>query len=106
MSASAPAGNPSNRTGKLAAVCISAMGSGEAVSVVISHVPAVSCIQLPVSETMDAITRYRKTGRRSGNQTEIGLDRGGVSAICGGRGGRSCEKRTALEFAHSRIGRP
>ncbi len=47
MSAVAPASSPRTTTGRLAAVCISAISSGEVVSAVISHVPAVSCIQLP-----------------------------------------------------------
>jgi len=54
MSAAAPAGNPSSNTGRLATVCISTMSKGDVVSAVISHVPAVSCIQLPVLEMMDA----------------------------------------------------
>jgi hypothetical protein len=103
MSANAPAGIPSNRTGKLAAVCIRAIGRGDAVSVVISHVPAVSCIQLPVSEMMDAITRFRKSGRRRGDHTEIGLVFGcGVaSVISSGRRGRIYRKRNALRLAQT-----
>jgi len=33
-----------------------------------SQVPAVSCIQLPVLEMIEAIRRSRKTGRRKGSQ--------------------------------------
>jgi hypothetical protein len=70
MSAVAPAGKPSSSTGKLAAVCIRAMSNGEAVSAVISQVPAVSCIQLPVFETTDASKRSRKSRRRNGDHTD------------------------------------
>jgi hypothetical protein len=37
------------------------MSNGEAVSEVISHVPAVSCIQVPTEETVLAIHRSRKS---------------------------------------------
>ena len=74
MSASAPAGNPRTRTGRLAAVCMSATWRGEVLSVVINHVPAVSTIQLPVSESMDARRRFRKSERLRGAQTETGAD--------------------------------
>ena len=70
MSAMAPAGNPNSNTGRLAAVCMSAMSSGEEVSAVINHVPAVSCIQLPVLEIMEAHSRFRKRGRRNGTQAD------------------------------------
>jgi len=40
--------------------------------VVISHVPAVSTIQLPVSEIMDARRRFRKSERLRGAHTETG----------------------------------
>jgi hypothetical protein len=70
MSAVAPAGSPSSSTGRLAAVCISAISKGELVSAVINHAPAVSCIQLPVLEMTDAMSRFRNNGRRNGDQTE------------------------------------
>ena len=54
MSAVAPAKRPSITTGKLAAVCIRAMSNGDGVSTVISQVPAVSCIQPPRLETVEA----------------------------------------------------
>ena len=70
MSAVAPAGSPRKSTGRLAAVCMSAISRGDAVSAVISQVPAVSCIQLPRLETREAIQRLRKRGRRSGAHPE------------------------------------
>jgi hypothetical protein len=48
------------------------MRSGDVVSAVISHVPAVSCIQLPVFEIIEAIRRSRKTRRRNGSQAGTG----------------------------------
>src|SRR5579871_6852962 len=66
ISAVAPETNPSNRIGTLAAVCINAINSGDDVSVAISHVPAVSCIQPPTLVTIEEIHRLRKSGRRSG----------------------------------------
>ena len=67
MSAVAPASNPKNKTGKLAAVCISAISSGDVVSTVINHVPAVSCIHVPKLDTVDAIHRSRNNGIFSGS---------------------------------------
>src|SRR5579875_1476847 len=66
MSAVAPASSPRNSTGKLAAVCISAISSGDVVNTVISHVPAVSCIHVPTLDTVDAIQRSRNSGNCSG----------------------------------------
>jgi hypothetical protein len=54
------------RTGRLAAVCMRAISRGEVVSMVISQVPAVSCIQVPRLETVEAIQRSRKRAMRSG----------------------------------------
>ncbi len=65
-SAVAPASSPSPSTGRLAAVCISAISSGDAVSDVISQVPAVSCIHVPTLDTVDAIHRSRNTAIFSG----------------------------------------
>ena len=66
MSAVAPASSPSSSTGADAAACISAISSGEVVSTVISQVPAVSCIQVPTEETVEAIQRSRNSGMPSG----------------------------------------
>ena len=65
-SAVAPARSPRSRTGREAAVCMRAMSSGEAVREVINQVPAVSCIQVPREETVEAIQRSRKSGMRRG----------------------------------------
>src|ERR1700736_6876634 len=62
ISAVAPASRPSRSTGRLAAVCINAISSGEAVSEVISQVPAVSCLHVPIEETVLAIQRSRNSG--------------------------------------------
>src|SRR5579862_1641030 len=72
ISAVAPAKNPRNRTGRLAAVCIKAMSSADLVRTVISQVPAVSCIQEPTLEMIDASQRLRKKGKRRGAQAERG----------------------------------
>ena len=68
MSAVAPASSPRTKTGRLAAVCIRAISSGDGVSNVISQVPAVSCIQPPRFEIVEAIHRLRKSGDRSGSK--------------------------------------
>ena len=62
MSAVAPATSPSASTGRLAAVCISAMRNGDPVSTVISQVAAVSCIHVPVFDATDASHRLRNSG--------------------------------------------
>ncbi len=78
ISAAPPAGKARKSAGRLAAVCIRAMSSGEVVSAVINHAPAVSCIHPPTFETMAAIHKLRKTGRRSAAQPETGV---GVAAV-------------------------
>ena len=47
---------------------MSAMSSGEVVSTVINQVPAVSCIQPPRLETVEAIQSLRKSGDWSGSK--------------------------------------
>ena len=54
------------RTGSEAAVCMRAISRGEVVRAVISQVPAVSCIQVPTDEMVEAIQRSRKRGILSG----------------------------------------
>jgi hypothetical protein len=71
MSAVAPASSPSSNTGNEAAVCISAISSGDEVRTVISHVPAVSCIHVPTDEMVDAIQRSRNSAIRSGAKPEV-----------------------------------
>ena len=68
MSAVAPASSPSMTTGRLAAVCIRAIKSGEGVRTVINQVPAVSCIQPPRFEMVAAIQSFRKRGAFSGSK--------------------------------------
>ena len=70
ISASAPAGNAINNTGKLTATCTRATHIGELVSEVISQPVATFCIQLPVYEITAAIHRLRKSGSRKGERTE------------------------------------
>jgi hypothetical protein len=89
MSAVAPASSPSITTGRLAAVCISAMSSGDGVSTVISQVPAVSCIQPPRFETVDAIQSLRKSGPTGAARSRwrVSLARRGGVELGGGLGG-------------------
>jgi hypothetical protein len=47
-----------------------AMSRGEVVRAVMSQVPAVSCIQVPREEMVEAIQRSRKRGMRSGAKPE------------------------------------
>ena len=68
ISAVAPANKPRTTTGRLAAVCISAMSKGDGVSTVISQVPAVSCIHPPRLDTIEASHRSRKSGTESGSK--------------------------------------
>ena len=71
MSAVAPARRPSITTGRLAAVCISAISSGDGVSTGISHVPAVSCIQPPRFEIVEAIHSLRKSADCNGSKPVV-----------------------------------
>ena len=59
MSASAPAGNAANTTGKLPAVSTSATSRGERVSDVINQLSPTSCIQEPMLDTTLAIQSAR-----------------------------------------------
>ena len=86
MSAVAPASRPSSTTGRLAAVCISAISSGDGVSTVISQVPAVSCIQPPRFEMVDATQSLRNSGARSGSNPVGGFSGCGFAAGTVGKG--------------------
>ena len=55
----------------IAAVCISATNRGEVVREVINQAPAVSSIQPPMLETIEAIWRSRNKDLRSGLQAEV-----------------------------------
>src|ERR1700733_7337546 len=84
MSAVAPASSPSSSTGRLAAVCISAISKGDAVNAVISHVPAVSCIHVPTDEIVLAIHRSRNSAIFNGaNPLGFGAGVVGVGALGG-----------------------
>src|SRR5262245_36985735 len=71
MSASAPAGRPTRKSGRLAMVVNSATGTGEVVSVVISQAAATPCIKVPMLEARAAIQMARKTGRPRGPQADV-----------------------------------
>ncbi len=68
ISAVAPAGRPRTTTGRLAAVCMSAISRGEGVSTVISQVPAVSCIHEPTFETTEASHKSLNRGTERGSK--------------------------------------
>src|SRR5437879_2309104 len=57
------------------------MSNGDVARAVISHVPAVSCIQLPVLEMIEAIRRSRKMDLRKGSQLEFTCGVCGASAM-------------------------
>src|SRR5207245_2592683 len=59
-------GRPSKKTGRLVAVCISAISTGDGERVVISHTPLTFCIHTPRLATIQAIQSTRKTGTSSG----------------------------------------
>ena len=67
-SASAPAGRPTRRTGRLVAVCINATRRGEGVNVVISQATPTFCIHVPTLDTTDAIHMARNAATASGLQ--------------------------------------
>ena len=70
MSAIAPAGMASSMTGRLSAASTRATMAGDDDSEVISHPAPTSCIQVPTFETIVAIHRPRKSGRRRGLHAE------------------------------------
>src|SRR6201996_6900664 len=84
MSAVDPAKSPSITTGRLAAVCISAISSGDGVSTVISQVPAVSCIHPPRFEIVEAIHRLRNSGDCNGSKPVARLSAPASGAGTGG----------------------
>ena len=77
MSASAPAGTPSSRTGSRLAVWISATSVGDVVRSPISHDAATVWKNVPMCEPSWAANRAAKTRWRSGAHGDI---RGGSSA--------------------------
>src|SRR5262245_23718566 len=70
ISATAPAGKPTTRTGRLVALCTRATINGDGESEVIDHAAPTFCIHVPTLETSDAIHSARNTGCDSGAQAE------------------------------------
>src|SRR6266403_714858 len=70
MSATAPAGSPTRKTGRLVALCTSATINGDGESEVITHAAPTFCIQVPMLETSEAIQSARNTGCDSGAQAD------------------------------------
>src|SRR6267142_1492494 len=70
ISATAPAGSPTRKTGRLVALCTRATISGDGESEVIAHAAPTFCIQVPMLETSEAIHSTRNTGCDSGVQAE------------------------------------
>src|SRR3989475_2696114 len=68
ISAIAPAGNPTTRTGRLVALCTRATINGEGESEVIAHAAPTFCIHVPVLEMSEATHSARNTGCDSGAQ--------------------------------------
>jgi len=71
MSAMAPAGKVNRKKGKVATVDIKEIRRGEAVSVFITHVAAMSCAETALLETRPANQSDRKIGLRSGSKIEV-----------------------------------
>src|ERR1700722_9917939 len=68
MSPRAPAGSAKTKKGKADAVCVGATYMGPALSETISHAAPTLCMNVPMSDTMSAISRLRKAGARNGRQ--------------------------------------
>src|SRR6266481_7444659 len=68
MSATAPAGSPTKKTGRLVALCTRATISGDGESEVIDHAAPTFCIHVPTLEMSEAIHSARNTGCDSGAQ--------------------------------------
>src|SRR4029077_18438728 len=70
ISATAPAGNPTTRTGRLVALCTRATINGDGESEVIAHAAPTFCIHVPTLEMSEAIHSARNTGCDSGAQAD------------------------------------
>src|SRR6266446_9526553 len=70
ISATAPAGSPTRKTGRLVALCTRATMKGDGESDVMAHAALTFCIHVPMLETSEAIHSARNTGRDSGVQAE------------------------------------
>src|SRR5258705_805328 len=75
MSAIAPAGSPTTKTGRLVALCTRATINGDGASDVIDHAAPTFCIHVPTLEMSEAIHSARKTGCDSGVQAESAVRR-------------------------------
>src|SRR5258706_1550192 len=71
MSAKAPLGRPSRKTGSDEAVCTSAMRLGEVVREVISNAAATSFIHTQMFEAIHTSQSMRKVGRRNGAHADL-----------------------------------
>src|SRR6266436_1655020 len=70
ISATAPAGSPTTRTGRLVALCTRATINGDGESEVMAHAAQTFCIHVPMLETSEAIHSARNTGCDSGVQAD------------------------------------
>src|SRR5438132_8737747 len=70
ISATAPAGNPTSKTGRLVALCTRATINGDGESEVIAHAAPTFCIHVPTLEMSEAIHSARNTGCDSGAQAD------------------------------------
>src|ERR1700674_279377 len=70
MSASAPAGKITRKTGRVVAACTRPTINGDMVSWVINHPAPTFCIQVPVYEITAATQSERKSGSRNGAHAE------------------------------------
>src|SRR6266849_132937 len=68
ISATAPAGSPTKKTGRLVALCTRATINGDGESEVIDHAAPTFCIHVPTLEMSEAIHSARNTGCDSGAQ--------------------------------------
>src|SRR5882724_3379701 len=70
ISATAPAGSPTTRTGKLVALCTRATINGDGESEVMAHAALTFCIHVPMLDTSEAIHSARNTRCDSGVQAD------------------------------------
>src|SRR6266446_7452041 len=70
ISATAPAGSPTTKTGRLVALCTRATMKGDGESEVMAHAALTFCIHVPMLETSEAIHSARNTGCDSGVQAD------------------------------------
>src|SRR3989454_6976916 len=70
ISATAPAGSPTRKTGRLVALCTRATINGDGESDVMAHAALTFCIHVPMLETSEAIHSARNTACDSGVQAD------------------------------------